>query len=387
MNNYANETKKKKKIKKIVIINYKHNKHFNNTSLRNIDKNFDKNNSILFPEIKKDILKKKQRNKNNIYNSKKIISKSNIIPEIKQNNICSIITSSLNIIDNSTISRNVNRSRNNQSSFHKSYNTSNESSLNNKTYLSNRINFNKIINKSCIGFNDNNKENNNSLNNRKKYKNKTQSVIFKKNSINNLPNINNDLSKSFLKKKKIPVKKIYEYYIKKESENIIKPIKNFDNFIKRKYRDPKKRFNKIYCINKSYIKRTKELKNNREIALKDDFDINEYQNAIMLFLENRVDSINLNSLGQNYREFNDKINKRFSPKGRFTNLANKIRNHAPIYLINKLRDLDKNKLIKRAKYLKSNIDIDKKPENKKENYFEEFEMYLENKNIKENIEK
>jgi ABC-type phosphate/phosphonate transport system ATPase subunit len=128
MNNYANETNKKRKIKKIVIINYKHNKPFNNTSLRNIDKNFDKNNSILFPEIKKDILKK-QRNKNNLYNSKKIISKSNIIPEIKQNNNCSIITSSFNIIDNSTISKNVNLSRNNQSSFHKSYNTSIESSL------------------------------------------------------------------------------------------------------------------------------------------------------------------------------------------------------------------------------------------------------------------
>ena len=386
MNNYVNETNKKRKIKKIIIINNKLNKPSNNNSLRSIDKNFDKNSSILFPEIKKKKLKKKERNKNNLYNSQKNISKSNIIPEINKNSNYRIITSSLNIIDNSIISRNVNQSKNNQSSFHKSYNAWIESSLNNKTYLSNRINFNKIINKSCIGFNDNNKENN-SLNNRKKYKHKTQSFISKKNNINNLPNINNDLSKSFLMKKKIPVKKIYDYYIKKESENIIKPIKNFDNFIKRKYRDPKKRFNKIYCINKSYLKRTKELKNNREIALKDDFDINEYQNAIMQFLENRVDSINLNSLGQNYREFNDKINKRYSPKGRFTNLANKIRNHAPIYLINKLRDLDKNKLIKRAKYLKSNINIDKKPDNKKENYFEEFELYLENKKLKENIEK
>ena len=385
MNNYVNETNKKRKIKKIIIINNKLNKPSNNNSLRSIDKNFDKNSSILFPEIKKKKLKQKERNKNNLYNSQKFISKSNIIPEINKNSNYRIITSSLNIIDNSIISRNVNQSKNNQSSFHKSYNAWIESSLNNKTYLSNRINFNKIINKSCIGFNDNNKENN-SLNNRKKYKHKTQSFISKKNSINNLPNINNDLSKSFLMKKKIPVKKIYGYYIKKESENIIKPIKNFDNFIKRKYRDPKKRFNKIYCINKSYLKRTKELKNNREIALKDDFDINEYQNAIMQFIENRVDSINLNSLGQNYREFNDKINKRYSPKGRFSNLANKIRNHAPIYLINKLRDLDKNKLIKRAKYLKSNINIDKKPDNKKENYFEEFELYLENKNIKENIE-
>ena len=39
-------------------------------------------------------------------------------------------------------------------------------------------------------------------------------------------------------------------------------------------------------------------------------DINEYQNAILRFLENRVDSINLNNLGQNYREFNEKMNRK-----------------------------------------------------------------------------
>ena len=140
------------------------------------------------------------------------------------------------------------------------------------------------------------------------------------------------------------------------------------------------RFNKIYCINQSYIKHTKLLKNNRKIAYKKDFDINEYQNAILRFLENRVDSINLNNLGQNYREFNEKMNRKFSPKGRFTNLANKIMNHAPNYLVDKLKELDKKKLIKRAKYLKSNIDIEGKPENKKEDYFEEFKLYMEKKN-------
>ena len=94
-----------------------------------------------------------------------------------------------------------------------------------------------------------------------------------------------------------------------------------------------------------------------------------------------MDLANLLSLGQNYKEFNEKINQKFSFKGRYTDLANRIKNHAPTYLINKLRDLDKNKLIKRAKFLKSSIDIDKKKDNKKENYFEEFEIYLENKHM------
>ena len=61
MNNYVNETNKKRKIKKIIIINNKLNKPSNNNSLRSIDKNFDKNSSILFPEIKKKKIKTKRK--------------------------------------------------------------------------------------------------------------------------------------------------------------------------------------------------------------------------------------------------------------------------------------------------------------------------------------
>ena len=386
MNKIKNETQKRK-IKKVVIINYKNDKPNYNTSLKNIDKNC----SISFPKLKKSLLKIDELNKNksnNLYNSQITTRKTNISQEINKDNQNNDLNSVLNIIDNSKVSKNVNQSNINKYSLYKSYYSTMNYSLNNKTNLSNKKIFNIIINKSCIEFNEYNKENS-IFKSRKNYINKTQSYIGKKSSINYLPSINNNFSKSVLRKNNLPAKKIYEYYIKKESENVIKPIKNFDRFIKKKYKDPKKRFNKIYGINKSYLKRTKELKNNKELAFKDDFDINEYQNAIMQFLEKRVDSINLNSLGQKYRDFNHKINKRFSPKGRFANLAYSIRNHAPNYLINKLRDLDKNKLIKRAKYLKSSIDIDndKKPEIKKENYFEEFEIYLERKNSSQNLEK
>ena len=60
--------------------------------------------------------------------------------------------------------------------------------------------------------------------------------------------------KPSIKNKNITVKKIYEYYISKETKNKVKPIKNFGKFIKRKFRNPKNRFNKIYCINQPYIK-------------------------------------------------------------------------------------------------------------------------------------
>ena len=361
------------KIKKIknIIMKSKQDKHNISSSL-----NFGNNNK-LFPKITKNLLNKHI----NGYNSQRNI----INPTLEQKNLSKSSNSTINIIDQSFPSRNQLNNNINK----KSYNPILENSLN--TTISRQLNFNKTLNKSCFEpkiLNKNIRNLNemtisNFMNNRKISKSKTQPLIFNKNSLPNINNntYNNSISKIFFRKKNIPAKKIYEYYISQESKNIIKPIKNFDKFIKRKYRDPKKRFNKIYCINKSYLQRTKEIKNNKFIALKKDFDIDEYQNAILLFLQNRVDIKNLHILIQNYKDFNEKINRKFSPKGRFTNLANKIRNNAPTYLINKLKDLDKNKLVKRAKFLKTKIDLDNKKndENKKENYFEEFDLYMENK--------
>ena len=373
------EINNKRNIKKVIIM--KSNKvQPISSSLKSMNSMY----NSLFPKIKKSILKRNDKSKNNNLNkSQRLINKTSF-PEVNQDNKNKNTISAINIIDNSLISRNNQKLHSNHVTFHKSYIETLESLLNNSLNQSTKKYFNKKINKSCIDFNEHKKENNKStetsiiikdINDRRLFRNKTQSYInSKKMSLNNLPSIYKPN-----KKKDIPVKQIYEYIIKKENKNIIKPIKNFDKFINKKYKNQKMRFNKIYCINQSYIMHTKLLKNNREIAYKKDFDINEYQNAILRFLENRVDSINLNNLGQNYREFNEKMNRKFTPKGRFTNLANKIMNHAPNYLVDKLRELDKNKLIKRAKYLKSTIDIAQKPENKKEDYFEEFKLYMEKK--------
>ena len=385
-----NESIKSQKLRKISKLNSKKVCHFN-SKLGSVDAL----NTNLFQKVKKTILKGNEINKNynnNLYNSQRFINKIKI-PDFAQNNEKNSLNTALNIIDNSAApSRNIKKLNTNHISIKRQYRDSLENLLNNTMDLSNKINLSKKINKSCIGFNEENKEKyklndtaSSKFNIRKLNKNKTQyCIISKKRNLNYLPSINNNVTKSILKINNIPTKKIYEYYIKKESNNIIKPIKNYDKFLKRKFKDPKNRFNKIYCINKSYLKRTKELKNNRNIAYKEDFDINEYQNAIMLFLQKRVGYANLISLGKNYREFNAKIERKFTPKGRFADLANKIMNNAPNFLVNKLKDLDKNKIIKRAKYLKSNFDIDKKNENKKENYFEEFDLYMENKYFQKN---
>ena len=182
-----------------------------------------------------------------------------------------------------------------------------------------------------------------------------------------------------IKDKDITSRKIFDYYVYQNSKDTFKPIKNFDKFLKKKYRFPKKRFNKIYCINKSYLNRLDQLKNNRIIAFKDDFNIKEYQSTLLQLLKKRVDDNNLNILGKNYRDFNENMNKKIIPKGRFTNLADKIRNNAPFFLIKRLEEMDKEKLIARAKFLKSNIDFNKKKKNSNENIFKEFDLYMEKK--------
>ena len=384
MKKKANEINKRKKIKKVIIIESNKIQPIN-SSLKSIDSI----NNSLYPKINKNILKNNDKTKHNKLNKSQRHNNKINFPEVSQDNQNINSISAINIIDNSLISRNNKKLNTNHVTFHKSYAKTMESVLNNSLNSTNKKNFCRKINQSCIDFNKNKKERNRlidtsiiikDIDERRLFRNKTQSYIdSKKINLINLPNINNNKLSKSNKKKDIPVKKIYEYIIKKEKKNIIKPIKNFDKFINRKYKDPKMRFNKIYCINQSYIRHTKQFKNNRKIAYKKDFDINEYQNAILRFLENRVDSINLNNLGHNYREFNEKMNRKFSPKGRFTNLANKIMHHAPNYLVDKLRELDKNKLIKRAKFLKSNIDIDQETENKKEDYFHEFNLYMEKK--------
>ena len=231
--------------------------------------------------------------------------------------------------------------------------------------------------------------------------NKKMCINLKKNKSQNFPklinhfnnSLNNNFSKTIkkqnslspkelnqlIKDKDITSRKIFDYYVYQNSRDTFKPIKNFDKFLKKKYRIPKNRFNKIYCINKSYLNRLEQLKNNRIIAYKDDFNIKEYQSTLLQLLNKRVDDNNLNTLGKNYRDFNENMNKKIIPKGRFTNLADKIRNNAPFFLIKRLEEMDKEKLIARAKFLKSNIDFNKKKENSNENIFKEFDLYMEKK--------
>jgi hypothetical protein len=94
----------------------------------------------------------------------------------------------------------------------------------------------------------------------------------------------------------------------------------------------------------------KELKDNKKIAFKDDFDIEEYQNTLLELLEKRVSQKNLLDLQDDYRELNKKLFNFFEPKGRYTFLAEKLRYNLPSFLLEKMKQLDRDSIISRMNY-------------------------------------
>jgi hypothetical protein len=185
------------------------------------------------------------------------------------------------------------------------------------------------------------------------------------------------------KERNVSAKQIYEHYISKEYHQHFHPIDNFTKFLEIKFKSPQNKLNKLYGINESYINNIEEIKNNNSIAFKEDFNIQEYQKILVGMVKKRISKNILFDLQQNFQKFNDKILNGFAGhKGRYTKLAESLRESAPIFLINKLKKLDNDKKIEKAKYFKINL-IKKKEE---ENPLEEFEFYLENK-YKSDMEK
>ena len=180
------------------------------------------------------------------------------------------------------------------------------------------------------------------------------------------------------KSRNVSAKNVYQHYLSLETKDIVSdPIDNFTKFIEKKYRNQKKIFDKLYLIDKPFLDRMEEIKSNRKLAYKDDFNIEEYQNILCKMLNKRVGSNLIFYLQQDYKKFNEKNGKGFHRyKGRYTKLSERIRNNAPSYLIDKLRKLDLDKLKAKAKYFKiknkqNDLDV--------EYAINDFDYYLENK--------
>ena len=180
------------------------------------------------------------------------------------------------------------------------------------------------------------------------------------------------------KSRNVSAKNVYQHYLSLETKDIVvDPIDNFTKFIEKKYRNQKKIFDKLYLNDKPFLDRLEEIKSNRKLAYKDDFNIEEYQNILCKMLNKRVGSNLIFYLQQDYKKFNDLNGKGFHRyKGRYTKLSERIRNHAPSYLIDKLRKLDLDKLEAKAKYFKIK---NKEKDLDVEYAVNDFDYYLENK--------
>ena len=311
---------------------------------KNVERNNkDKDNKIItFSGLqKKSVLNKKNYL---IPINKKSLHKINSTPNLLSND-----SNNNNIFSTRQTYKNINFSRNNKlqtlkKSLNDSYNSNN--------------NLNNINTNNISGFNTTKNNNTNY------FFSNNNSRFFMSSYDNNFSQIKipkkRYFSKFFYKSqsKLVTSKRIFRHYIKEEEKDVVKPIKYF---LRGGAPKPIKDLRNIYKDNYKFDKRIKEIKCNSTIAFKDDFNILDYQSTLIKLLSNRISEKNLHELQKNFVLFNEKNFGMVGPKGRFTNMAEKIKYNIPLYLYEKIKKLDTDKLISRYNYYKKiNQNISKK---------------------------
>jgi len=342
---------------KIDIDNIKRNdKKIKSLSLRAHKSNLNK--STTFPYLKESELKKFEEK-----NSAKIASYSNRLLDNKSSKVKG---NYINFMSMRNSGNQINKIKNNffkdkikqfKNSYINRQNTKESKSSKEKTLISNLTKNNTIDETSKETKNQN-------LNNSK-------STIFKISKINlnkyRMSRISEDqikkpynLSASSIpkyskfyrlsQKDSVGSHTIYKYYLNKSSSEVTLPVKNYQNIFDNRNKSVHEKLKRIYCENKNFDSLMRELKDNRKLAYKDDFDIEEYQNTLLEILEKRVSQKNLIDLQDDYRDLNKKLFNVFEPKGRYTFLAEKLRYNLPSFLLEKMKKLDQDSIINRMNY-------------------------------------
>ena len=343
---------------KIAIDNIKrYDKKIKSLSLRTHKRNLNK--STTFPYLKESELKKFEEK-----NSAKIASYSN---RLLDNKSAKIKGNYINFMSMRNSGNQINKIKNNffkdkikqfKNSYLNRQNTKESKSSKEKTLISK-------LTKNTNTIDETSKETKNyNLNNSK-------STIFKISKINlnkyRMSRINEDqikkpynLSASSIpkhskfyrlsQKDSIGSHTIYKYYLNKSSSEITLPVKNYQKIFDSKNKSIHEKLKRIYCENKNFDSLMRELKDNRKLAYKDDFDIEEYQNTLLEILEKRISQKNLIDLQDDYRDLNKKLFNVFEPKGRYTFLAEKLRYNLPSFLLEKMKKLDQDSIINRMNY-------------------------------------
>ena len=151
----------------------------------------------------------------------------------------------------------------------------------------------------------------------------------------------------FLKSRdeKIGAKRIIKHYLKQKDESFSPKSQRKIHHLNGKYD-----YNHVMCPqlkilygdNPSFNNKLNEIKKNDYIAMKKDFKINEYQDLLMKLCENKISEKNMNKLKKDFGIFNEKNYGMKIPKGRYINLANKLKDHLSVFAFENLKKLDRN---------------------------------------------
>ena len=149
------------------------------------------------------------------------------------------------------------------------------------------------------------------------------------------------------RKKKISAKDIYLHYLKENEKDKSKSqtIYNFSKYLQNNNKKFNYGFDKIYGDNPSFICRINEIKKNNFIAYKKDFNILDYQNTLLKLLKKKVSPKNLENLESSYKLFNERNFGMMIPRGRYIDLADKLKNFLSKDIFEKVKRMDKNYLL------------------------------------------
>ena len=190
------------------------------------------------------------------------------------------------------------------------------------------------------------------------------------------------------KNEKISANDIIYHYLKENERDISKnvPFNNFKKYLKD---NDYKKFNygldKIYGNTKSFLKRVDEIKKNNVIAYKNDFNIENYQNTLLKILKKRVTEKSYNKLQRSYKLFNERNYDIIIPRGRYINLAEKLKDFLSRDIYEQMKRTDRNYLL----YLMKNKALKNKKEAEdeiKETFYKKLNATVKsfNKKLKRN---
>ena len=169
---------------------------------------------------------------------------------------------------------------------------------------------------------------------------------------------------AFLKKsrkEKTSANEIIIHYLKENERDTSKniPFNNFKKYLKKiDYRKFNYGLDKIYGNSETFLRRLEEIKKNNIIAFKNDFNIESYQSTLLKILKKRVSEKSYIKLQTSYKLFNERNFGVLIPKGRYINLAEKLKDFLSKDIYEKMKKTDRNYLL----YLRKQ----KEEKNKKE---------------------